>query len=91
MKSLPKFFDGLLNSEVTTDSTSVSELEYLLPSRARDNCAKRNLGSVADWSAQAENAVFDGEIVKPRPLVLQVLRISFKLFLSRALCLFTPG
>ena len=30
VKSLPKFFDGLLNSEVTTDSTAVSKLEYPL-------------------------------------------------------------
>ena len=31
----------------------------LLPRRAEDNCAKRSLSSVADWSPQAENAVFD--------------------------------
>ena len=60
VKSLPKFIDGLLNSKVITDSTTVSELEYLLPRGWRDNCAKRNLGSIADRSAEAENAVFDG-------------------------------
>ena len=55
------------------------------------NCAKRSLGSVADCPAEAENAVFDGKLVKPRSVVPQVLRFFIKLFLSRALCLFTPG
>ena len=49
---------------MTTDPTTVSELEYLMPSRAMDDCAKRNLGFVADWSAQAEIAVLDGQLVK---------------------------
>ena len=85
VKSSIKFIDGLLNSEVTTDSTSVSELEYLLPIRARDNCANRNFGSVKDWSVQAENTVFDNELVKPRLVVPQVMRFFFKFFLSPAL------
>ena len=73
-----EFVDSFLYFKVTTDSTSVSELEYLLPRGARDNCAKRSIGFVADWCAQAENAVFDGYLVKPRPVVPQILRFSFK-------------
>ena len=78
VKSLPKFFDGLLNSEVTTDSTSVSELEYFLPSRSKDNCSKRYLGFVADNSPQAENAVLNNKLVKPRPVVPQVVRFFLR-------------
>ena len=84
------FFDCLLYTEVTTYSTSVSELEDLLPRGARDDCAKRGFGSFADRSAQAKNAVIDGKRVKTRPVVPQVLRFSLESFLSRALCFCAP-
>ena len=64
--------DCLLYTEVTTYSTSVSKLENLLPRGARDDCAKCSLGSFADWCVQAENSVFDCELVNTPPVVLQV-------------------
>ena len=69
MEPLLYLFDCLLYTEVTTYSTSVSDLDGFLPPGARDNCAERSFGSFADRSAQANNAVIDGKLVKTRPVV----------------------